>query len=62
MNVANLMWLQGIKTKLGDNILNIYFEVKYDVIEIEPTGYTAINNSTFKSEETTGTIGFDFRF
>lgn len=62
MNVTNLMWLQGIKTKLGENVLNIYFEVKYDVIEIEGANYNSIADNTMKTEDTKATFGFDFRF
>lgn len=62
MNVTNLMWLQGVKTKLGDNVLNIYLELKYDVIELEGANYNPMLDNTFKSEETTATFGFDFRF
>ncbi|GDY24242.1 MULTISPECIES: hypothetical protein [unclassified Agarivorans] len=63
MNVVNLMWLQGIRTHLGDNILNIYLEVKYDVLEVDSAYYNPISNKgSVKSEETIGTIGFDFRF
>ncbi|MDN3614646.1 hypothetical protein ACFFUS_13195 [Vibrio gallaecicus] len=57
MNVANLMWLQGIKTKVADKDINIMFEFKYDVIEIKNTTAGDIN-----SEEVTASVGIDYRF
>ncbi|MEZ9864026.1 hypothetical protein BCU83_18450 [Vibrio breoganii] len=63
MSVFNAMWLQGVRTKLGDNVLNIYVELKYDVLEIEGTNYNPVSETgDAKSEEAMATIGFDFRF
>ncbi|WP_117235049.1 hypothetical protein [Vibrio maerlii] len=58
MQVANLMWLQGIKTKVKDKDFNIMFELKYDVISIqnEKLGFDEA------SEEVTASIGIDYRF
>lgn len=58
MQVANLMWLQGIKTKVADKDFNIMFELKYDVISMQ-------NDSTLfdeTAEEVTASIGIDYRF
>jgi hypothetical protein len=63
MNVFNAMWLQGVRTKLGDNVLNIYLELKYDVLEVEGSNYNPIQGTgDVKSEEAMASIGFDFRF
>ncbi|MEZ9516886.1 hypothetical protein AB4359_17810 [Vibrio splendidus] len=58
MQVANLMWIQGIKTKVADKDFNIMFELKYDVLSIQ-------NDATHldeTSEEVTASIGIDYRF
>ncbi|MDH5902514.1 MULTISPECIES: hypothetical protein [Vibrio] len=57
MQVANLMWLQGIKTKVKDKDFNIMFEFKYDVISIQ--NERGIDET---SEEVTASIGIDYRF
>ncbi|MGF1755120.1 hypothetical protein L4C33_16175 [Vibrio makurazakiensis] len=57
MNVANVMWLQGIKTKVADKNINIMFEFKYDFIELKNTTAGVIN-----SEEVTASVGIDYRF
>ncbi|WP_428802118.1 hypothetical protein [Vibrio kyushuensis] len=57
MNVANLMWLQGIKTKVADKTINIMFEFKYDYIQLENTVMGNID-----SEEVTASVGIDYRF
>ncbi|WP_394251499.1 hypothetical protein [Vibrio profundi] len=57
MNVANLMWLQGIKTKVAAKDINIMFEFKYDVIELRNTAAGDIS-----SEEVTASVGIDYRF
>ena len=63
VNNVNLMWLQGIRTKVNDNIFNIYLELKYDYMEIQGTGYNPImNTGGLKSEDFRASIGFDFRF
>lgn len=63
MNVFNAMWLQGVRTKLGENVLNIYFEFKYDFIKVEGQNYNPVTESgDAKSEEAMASIGFDFRF
>ncbi|USD63672.1 hypothetical protein J4N45_22135 [Vibrio sp. SCSIO 43140] len=58
MQVANIMWLQGLKTKVLDKDFNIMFELKYDVLSIqnEKQGFDE------KSEEVTASIGIDYRF
>ncbi|WEM45369.1 hypothetical protein PTW35_20010 (plasmid) [Photobacterium sp. DA100] len=63
MNVLNLFLLQGIRTHLGENILNIYLELKYDVVEVQGSQYNPVTQQgDVKSEETTASVGFDFRF
>ncbi|MCR9907483.1 hypothetical protein NB545_08355 [Vibrio campbellii] len=63
MSVFNAMWLQGVRTKLGENVLNIYFEFKYDFIKVEGQNYNPVTESgDAKSEEAMASIGFDFRF
>ena len=63
MSVFNAMWLQGVRTKLGENVLNIYFEFKYDFIKVEGENYNPVTESgDAKSEEAMASIGFDFRF
>lgn len=57
MQVANLMWLQGIKTKVKDKDFNIMFEFKYDVISVQNA-----HGIDETSEEVTASIGFDYRF
>lgn len=57
MNVANLMWLQGIKTQVGEQVVNVIFELKYDYVEIQNTAKGDINSDGF-----TASIGVDFRF
>ena len=57
MQVANLMWLQGIKTKVQDKDFNIMFEFKYDVISVQ--NEQGIDET---SEEVTASIGIDYRF
>lgn len=57
MNVANIMWIQGIKTKVADKDFNIMFEFKYDVFEMEEN-----NGTEMKSDEFTASIGLDYRF
>lgn len=58
MQVANLMWVQGIKTKVADKDFNIMFELKYDVISIQ--NESLLIDET--SEEVTASIGIDYRF
>lgn len=57
MQVANLMWLQGIKTKVGDKTINIMFEFKYDVIQLNDT-----SRGEIESDEITASVGIDYRF
>ncbi|MCK6263456.1 hypothetical protein KP803_09240 [Vibrio sp. ZSDE26] len=57
MNVANLMWLQGIKTKVADKTINIMFEFKYDYIKLDKTVIGSLD-----SEEVTASVGIDYRF
>ncbi|WP_434761659.1 hypothetical protein [Vibrio fortis] len=58
MQVANLMWLQGIKTKVKGKDFNIMFEFKYDVMSIQNEAL-GIDET---SEEVTASIGIDYRF
>ncbi len=58
MQVANIMWLQGIKTKVADKDFNIMFELKYDVISVQNDSQNIDENS----EEVTASIGIDYRF
>jgi hypothetical protein len=57
MQVANIMWLQGIKTKVGDKTINIMFEFKYDVIQLNDT-----SRGEIESDEVTASVGIDYRF
>ncbi|MCP3699314.1 MAG: hypothetical protein GY920_12265 [Aliivibrio sp.] len=58
MQVANIMWIQGIKTRVADKNFNIMFEFKYDAISVENEN----KNMEQKSEEVTASIGIDYRF
>ncbi|GEA61135.1 hypothetical protein [Vibrio comitans] len=58
MQMANLMWVQGIKTKVADKDFNILFELKYDVISVQNESYSIDETS----EEVTASIGVDYRF
>lgn len=63
MQFGNVMLLQGIRTKLGENILNIYFEAKYDHIAMENIQVQGIGEiDRISNGESTFSIGFDFRF
>ncbi|GEM79036.1 hypothetical protein [Vibrio superstes] len=58
MQVANLMWVQGIKTKVADKDFNILFELKYDVISVQNESLSIDETS----EEVTASFGVDYRF
>lgn len=57
MQVANIMWVQGIKAKVADKNINIMFELKYDMIQLNDTSRGEIS-----SNETTASLGVDYRF
>ena len=57
MQVANIMWVQGIKAKVADKNINIMFELKYDMIQLNDTSKGEIS-----SNETTASLGVDYRF
>lgn len=56
MNMANIMLVQGIKTKVADKHFNIMFELKYDKFEIQTT------SGMIRSEDVVASIGVDYRF
>jgi hypothetical protein len=63
MQYGNAMLLQGIRTKLGENILNIYFEAKYDHIAMENIDVLGAGTiDRVSNGESTFSVGFDFRF
>jgi len=61
MQVANIMWVQGIKTHVADKTINIMLEVKYDAMTIQ-TEQSNFSDGEERSEEVTVSIGIDYRF
>lgn len=61
MQVANIMWLQGIKTHVADKTVNIMLEVKYDAMKLQ-TEQSVMSDGEERSEEVTVSVGVDFRF
>ncbi|MEH6454612.1 MAG: hypothetical protein V7782_16405 [Psychromonas sp.] len=60
---GNALFIQGMRTKLNDNILNIYFEAKYDHFAFENIDAAGVGNIDRVADgEATFSVGFDFRF
>ncbi|WP_392341002.1 hypothetical protein [Moritella marina] len=63
MQVANIMWVQGIKTHVADKTINIMLEVKYDAMKIQTDQNTNLSSDgEERSEEVTVSVGVDYRF
>ncbi|PKH07800.1 hypothetical protein [Moritella sp. Urea-trap-13] len=61
MQVANIMWVQGIKTHVADKTINIMLEVKYDAMKLQ-TEQSNLSDGEERSEEVTVSVGVDYRF
>ncbi|MEZ9903161.1 hypothetical protein BCT04_16115 [Vibrio breoganii] len=64
MQFGNALFIQGMRTKLKDNVLNIYFEAKYDHFAFENIDVNGMDAPIDRvaGGEATYSVGFDFRF
>lgn len=62
MEMVDLMWLQGIRSNIGDTVFNIYLEAKYTNIKFKELNNPIGDKDYTRGEEAKFSVGFEWRF